>query len=370
MSYLFQFQINLFALAILVALNHIIRTKSKVKSFSKMILKFVILFSGIALVFEPLTWIFDGEVFPGAFFLEYSTNFILYILSPILGGFMLSYVDYHVFKQPERIYKKHFYQQMTLVTFVLLIVNFFYPIYFSVSPGDNRFHGGPYENLHYAMITLMYFYMVYLVLKNRKRTTTFIMKIVFVFFGLPVIGMIIQLSFSHLHFSWALIVLALLVAYIYLETTSTDEDYLTHLFNRKSYELYTQHLIELNKPFSVILIDLNDFKHINDHYGHHKGDQVLIQFSQILLKVFSPKGFVSRLGGDEFIVVLERPEHFDEKEADVIRQHLLKSDDPLMHSLSFSYGYKVFSSHMTMDELYASVDREMYQFKAQFKARS
>ena len=367
MDYLIQFQINIFALAILIALFHIIREKSKVESFSRWLLKRIMLANVVAIIVEPLTWILDGLTFPGAYFLEYTTNVVLFMVGPILGGLMLSYVDYHIFKDPKRIYKKSFYQHVSLFTLLLLIVNIFYPIYFSVTPADNSFHSEVFQNFHYIIIGSMYFYMVYFILVHRRKTSGHTINIFLSFFGLPFIGMVIQLFIDRLHFSWAFIVLAILVAYIFLETASMEEDHLTKLYNRRSYEIYAQNLIELGKPFGAFLIDLNNFKSINDQYGHQKGDQVLIDFAQVLRHVFTEKALVSRLGGDEFMIVIEKSLTDAESYAQNIHERLLKCDDQLMRSLSFSYGYQAFSNHMTMDELYNAVDKKMYVCKAQFK---
>jgi diguanylate cyclase (GGDEF)-like protein len=57
-------------------------------------------------------------------------------------------------------------------------------------------------------------------------------------------------------------------------------------------------------PISFILFDLNKFKAINDEYGHHEGDFVLIKFAQLMLETFRDSDVIGRLGGDEFVVML------------------------------------------------------------------
>lgn len=90
MHYLVQFQINIFAIIILIVLFLIIKMKSKVKSFSKQLLNLIMIASAVAIVMEPLTWIFDGMSFFGAFFLEYFTNFILFMMGPKLGFYCVN----------------------------------------------------------------------------------------------------------------------------------------------------------------------------------------------------------------------------------------------------------------------------------------
>lgn len=363
MEFFVQFQINIFAIMILIVIYLIIKMKSKVKSYGKKLLKIIIIASAVAIVVEPLTWIFDGMQFFGAFYLEYSTNFLLFMMGPILGGLMLSYVDYRIFKDLKRISTRIFYQGISIVTFVVLMINMFYPIYFEIDPVTNSFSSGDYKWIHYLGLASLYIYMFLFVILNRKLIKLYVINIFLVLFMLPIIGMVVQLFDSRLYFSWTSIVLGILVAYIFLETTSTEEDHLTKLYNRKSYENYVEHLIEANKCFSVILIDLDNFKKINDQYGHNKGDQAIVAFAQVLQKVFHINSLVSRLGGDEFIVVVDTVDVELEKHIPKIDRLLKKHEDAVINRLSFSYGYQEYSQKMTADELFTTVDNKMYKDK-------
>lgn len=97
MEYLVQFQINVFGLLILLVLFLFV-SRSKIKTFAKDLVIKLIFTTSIAVIIEPLTWIFDGMQFNGAYFLEHSTNFILFLMGPIIGGLLLSYVDFEFFK--------------------------------------------------------------------------------------------------------------------------------------------------------------------------------------------------------------------------------------------------------------------------------
>ncbi|WP_227396870.1 GGDEF domain-containing protein [Jeotgalibacillus aurantiacus] len=367
MEYAVQFQINIFAIAIIIVLYAIMRMRSRVESYSKSLLKVIMLTGAIAIVMEPLTWIFDSKQFPGAYFLEYSTNFLLFLLGPVLGGVMLSYVDYHLFKDPARIKKRMYYQGASILTFFVLIINIFYPVYFYIDPVRNSFSSGDFKDLHYVVLGSFYLYMLFFVLKNRRRTHPYVVLLFIGFFLLPVIGMIVQLFDSKLYFSWTTVVLSVLASYTFLESTTTEEDFLTKLYNRQSYESYLKYLIEGNRRFSVMLMDLNHFKEINDQYGHQRGDEVLVAFGQILKKTCRKSAFVCRLGGDEFVIVIENDQAHSEKIINDIKQTLGRSEDPLLQQLTFSYGYHHYQNSMTMDELYAIVDQKMYQFKRAMK---
>ncbi|AJD90479.1 diguanylate cyclase domain protein [Jeotgalibacillus malaysiensis] len=363
MDYLVQFQLNVFAFAILIILYIIVKMRSKVETFSKKLLVLIMVTSAIAMTLEPATWIFDGMLFPGAYLLEYGSNFFLFLVGPVLGGFMLSYVDYHIFKDPKRIYKKGYYQHLSVLTFFVLLINMIYPLYFDVDAATNSYSSGAFKEVHYVVLASFYIYMIYFLFKNRKKTSSYVVNIFVGFFSLPIVGMIVQMFDSKLYFSWTSGVLGILVAYVFLESTSTEEDFLTKLYNRRSTEVYMKHLKEAEKPFGIMLMDLNYFKEINDEHGHHKGDQILIGFANVLRKSFEQKGLIARLGGDEFIIIFEGEHINPDHVAEEIARQLIKQNDPILKSLSFSYGYEFYQQNKTLNDLYMTADEKMYKDK-------
>ena len=366
MTYIVQFQINIFGLMILFILYLFIRM-AKIETFGKRLIKYIVLTTAIAIIVEPLTWIFDGMTFPGAFLGEYSTNVVLFMMGPIIGGLLIAYVDFRIFKDPKRIYKYVYYQQASIGTFILLVVNIFYPIYFSINPDTNSYSSGAYKEAHYIVLFALYLYLLFLVIKNIRKMIAYEALIYFLCFLIPILGMFAQLIDEKLHFSWTSIVLGILVVYIFLETSPSEEDFLTQIHNRRSYETYLVHLIQNNINFGIIIFDLNSFKEINDQYGHNKGDETLVAFAKTLKGVFNEIGFVARLGGDEFSVIvvqeMDNIEFFIQEMEDQISKH----HDAIIQKLSFSYGYEVYVENMTLDDLYIAADEKMYKYKKALK---
>lgn len=368
MDYLVQFQINIFALFILFSLYLFVRL-STIRTFSNRLLRVIIVATAVSIIMEPLTWIFDGMLFRGAYLLEYSTNFILFLMGPVIGGLLLSYMDYRTYKNPRRVRQKFYYQQVSLVTFFLLVINIFNPIYFAVNPVTNSFRSGEYKNLHYLVLAGFYIYMLYFIVKNRNKTTLKESMIFMLCFLAPIIGMVVQLYDSKLHFSWTSIVVGLMMIYIFLETTPSEEDYLTKLYNRKNYENQLNYFAQIRKPFGVAIFDLNNFKQINDSYGHQKGDEVLIAFGQALKKTFDKHGLVSRLGGDEFAVIIDGQydsiDFLIEELSGVLKAH----QDLIVSNLEFSFGYQRREDEISLDELYNLADHKMYAHKQHGKKK-
>lgn len=92
-------------------------------------------------------------------------------------------------------------------------------------------------------------------------------------------------------------------------------DPLTQVFNRESFEMSLSNEFELSqmrkKRDAVLFIDLDNFKHFNDNFGHAVGDEVLVYTADILKELVAGSGFVGRYGGDEFVVCFSEGESFD-----------------------------------------------------------
>lgn len=362
MEYVIQFQINIFAFAILVLLYIVVNIRVTVESFSRKLLLILIMVAGLAIVTEPLTWIFDSKHFFGAYFLEYSTNVLLILYGPIIAGLMLSYVKYFVEKDIVVVYKNWFYMYPAIVTAVMLVINMFYPIYFTIDKATNSYEVGDYYFIHYLILVLMYLYMVVIGINQRNKVDRNITLMFMIFFIIPFLAMVFQWFYIDVFFSWNSIVLGILVVYIFVESTNGEKDFLTALYNRSSFEKYVNQLLEKQKDFKVIFFDLDKFKAINDTFGHIKGDFVLKSFAKILVKVARENKMVSRLGGDEFMMIIETNEGV-KLVVKEIYDELKNTNDAVLECLTFSYGAYTNPIDMTVDQIYASVDNEMYEFK-------
>jgi diguanylate cyclase (GGDEF)-like protein len=91
------------------------------------------------------------------------------------------------------------------------------------------------------------------------------------------------------------------------ENRLTTIDSLTGVNNRRSFLVIAQKEMNRSKrykhPFSLIMLDIDHFKKVNDTYGHAVGDQVLSEFCDICLKTVRENDIMSRLGGEEFAIV-------------------------------------------------------------------
>ncbi|WP_234495980.1 sensor domain-containing diguanylate cyclase [Vibrio maritimus] len=82
-----------------------------------------------------------------------------------------------------------------------------------------------------------------------------------------------------------------------------ERDPLTEVYNRRAFNRLTDYHVSCNKPFSLVIIDVDQFKGINDKYGHVAGDEILMQVAAYIKDKLYPDDMLFRLGGDEFAVI-------------------------------------------------------------------
>jgi diguanylate cyclase (GGDEF)-like protein len=161
------------------------------------------------------------------------------------------------------------------------------------------------------------------------------------------------------------------------ETVSLSRfDKLTGAYNRNYFEkIFATHRVqslEKMEPYALVLCDLNYLKIINDSFGHSAGDLVLTAFAKTIRNSIRETDVFSRIGGDEFVILLEKItfSQAEEKMASVFKQFENLTTPYLGHELpvSFSYGIAVSpDDSMVYDILVKIADMRMYNFKEQYK---
>ena len=161
-------------------------------------------------------------------------------------------------------------------------------------------------------------------------------------------------------------ILAMNVQYIHAST-----DFLTGLANRRSLSNHLHSRMTgtgKTSNFSIIMFDLDNFKMINDTLGHDVGDDALRQFARFLRHHCKDVDFVSRFGGDEFIIVLDNMTPSELKQRVVtIREHFKQYEGNRVgdFELDFSAGYFIHNKDLNIStsELIRIIDERMFKDK-------
>lgn len=361
-----KFDLSIFAILSLSALLYSIYYKEEIYSYSNRLLKAIILNTILITLIEILAWSFDGTSGDVGYILNYGFNFILIILAPGIPGFWASYVDYKINGDKERVRKRLLYMHGLLIGTILMFINFFTPIMFSID-SNNVYSRGPALWVNFIVIYILLFYSVLLVLRNRNKIKSNLILIVVGFLFISSIAAYFQMINYGLVIMWPATAIAIIVAYLFLETKSSEKDYLTGLYNRSRLSDYAKRLVEKSTDFTIIMMDLDDYKKINDTHGHYTGDKLIVIFSNIIKSIFNKDALVSRYGGDEFmIVVLDTDPVILKEYKQQITNAIKEYDDELVQSITFSYGYssRTKINNKQFEKLITEADDLMYQDKA------
>lgn len=156
-------------------------------------------------------------------------------------------------------------------------------------------------------------------------------------------------------------------AEVALEFRSTH-DILTGLYNRQYFEQEIEKLQKSRRfPVSILVMDMNGLKEINDSFGHAAGDEQLQTAARVIRKAFRPDDIIARIGGDEFVVLLPKTNSESAQKAvnrvdKVIDDFNSKNTEK--NKISFAIGYATTETTPILREVFRIADRNMYTNKA------
>lgn len=141
-------------------------------------------------------------------------------------------------------------------------------------------------------------------------------------------------------------------------------DQVTGVLNRVGFDDKIDRFIQSQQPFSLMFLDLDFFKRVNDTYGHYYGDQILLQVSKRLGLLIDKNSFIARYGGDEFILLIH---HSTQATTAQLAQNIVESiskaypiEDKIIH-IGVSIGIAHFPQDThTKEELIEQADKAMY----------
>lgn len=344
------------------------------KSYTARLMLFMCWFTIAVLTVDMMAWLVMDIQGVLGWYLVYVFNFLLFLLNPTVPVIWLMYTfvclnNRHLSKREILLFSTPF-----IINLILMGFSLFTGVVFTVNE-FNQYHRGPgvfiVTLIDYSTILAAFYY----ALTHRNSIGRRFMAIVVTFSLLPLCGSLLQIFNYGISTSWPSIALGVLLTYIFMEVQKNVRDHLTGLVNRQQYEEIIHNRLSKsskNKGFSLIVIDMNFFKEINDNYGHEVGDRALQEAAVLLNRSVNIKDTVARLGGDEFIIILESSNNLVAPQ--VIRRILEQlgqwnsvSEEPFQLSMSLGYAAYSDEKHIIYKDLFKEADEMMYRHKKEIK---
>ncbi len=301
--------INLFSLVVI----GILRLSGNRRTTAKTAVEFRIYHAMLAstaamLVLDGASWVFDGRPGAVARAAVVGVNALYYAVHTLPTVFFILYTDFQIFRDDTRLAKA----ARPLVVLAALVAvaaaaSIFVNILFVVDAA-NRYSRGPFFPVFAVMEYGLVGYALAFVAFNVKKMSRRVF-ITLLAFPLPLlVAAYIQMYFFGLVLLWPVTTLFLIASSFNIENRRARTDYLTGTANRRSLDEELERRIAINRSGKILcglLIDIDDFKKINDLHGHEAGDRALEDIAAILLSSVRVEDLVSRMGGDEFVVLVD-----------------------------------------------------------------
>lgn len=257
------------------------------------------------LIFEGSTWLIMRYTDVWAVRLNFTANTILYSINllPMISIFL--YFDYRVISDKlSRKRRSVLYACLVAAMWVLNISNYWTGILFRISDVNVYSRGpGMYYTVVISLIVLLFYGVM--MIRHMKSIEGRLLGVMFSFTTMPIVGALIQAFNYGIPAMWTMFSLLSLFIFIFVEREDMMRDTLTNLVTRGQFEQRLKKKLKKPKAFTLVMIDMDKFKSINDTYGHDEGDKVLVVVANILEHSIKHIDMASRYGGDEFMLLIE-----------------------------------------------------------------
>ena len=321
-------------------------------------------------IVEAASFLIDGKLFPGCRAVSYVLNAMLFMGTIFVGCFWCLYVDFRLHTSVRRLYSSaRFLLIPVFVVFALAVSSLFGSgLLFSISQ-DNVYQRGSLVWVSYFFLFCYYAYSLYLSRVSR-RSGLHIQFFPVLYFIIPcVLGTVFQGLFYGLSMGWTSVAIAMLLIHVQLQSMNAYMDSLSGLYNRRYLDYILSHRKHLGgRCLYGIYIDVNNFKGINDRYGHSCGDDAIRAIGGILSDSIPSRGVAIRCAGDEFMVLLITGEEADAQAVmERIRENTRRCNESGAHPfpISLAIGCSRFDTvEGNVEEFLSEMDQQMYAAKA------
>lgn len=329
------------------------------------------------LIIETLTCIINRQPYAWLIPISNILHGFLYIIGPIITYLWYMFAKLWVNKNAGYKWQNNILSLVPImINIILVILSPFLKLEFYVTQ-YNIYERG---TLFFVPAFIAYFYLFcgFIVIYTNRANLKRIEFLPLLLFGVfPALASLLQILIYGLLMMWCSITFSLIILYLYLQQQMIHIDHLTGAWTREMFLNYLGDRIKQKKSknFSIVFIDVNDFKKINDTFGHNEGDKTLVNLVSIMKGILKSEDFITRYGGDEFVLFLNvdtkrETEDIIMKIYDALEEYNEVSN--ISYKLSISCGYEMynFDKPMTIDEYINHVDKLMYKDKIRRKSKN
>lgn len=342
--------------------------------------KYLIYATIAILITDTACWLLDGAAFPNARIFKTAAESVYYVFNILIPFLWMTYVEISVSRERKAAYRRLKLLSIPLLLLLAFIVaNLFTGSIFLID--ENNIYSR--NTGFYAFAVVSYAYLIYACLRaiwaarraSWKEDARRYYALAF-FIVLPGVAGIIQTFVYGLSLIWVFVAVATMLMYIDSLNRQISTDPLTGINNRRELRKYI--LKETKDPsyeglLALIMMDVDNFKQVNDEHGHFYGDDVLMRVSEILKhSCKDTPAFLARYGGDEFCIVYPA-KNLQAVESvvsgifrNVIRWNTM-SDDAVKIGLSVGYSVWQKGADDTVDDFFRRADEKMYEVKSEKK---
>ncbi|MDR1950021.1 MAG: GGDEF domain-containing protein [Spirochaetaceae bacterium] len=295
----------------------------------------------------------------------------LYYFFQVVSYYLICvFIDYITFKSSAR--TKKLLGIAIGIQFIhggILLANLPLGFYFFISPD----HVFSYGSLYILRIVISYLPAIFtvidiiLAIRNFKKSQAYL---ILFFFLLTGAGSVMDIVLKTGSLVWPCYCAALLYIYFFIIKTDSKIDSLTGIGNRYSFNEFIDKLSRSNtrQSYSIVMIDVDRFKEINDTLGHQEGDNALRDLAAIIKGSVRSSDFAARYGGDEFVLAT-RLENDIEKLMERIQKAIDSQNEKNIrpYKIRISYGHDTFTtkSGQSIEVFLSHIDSLMYKHKAE-----
>lgn len=333
-----------------------------------------------AIAFDMVSFSINGILKPRYIFWHHFSYIGLFIFVTFLAR-GISLFFYHSIKPYSKEYSllKKLFLIPTIINSILLLLNLELGFLFTISEQNVYARASLFVVINALAFVQPLIIVAIIALKHRDRVNAifknnrFLIVLILSTLSLSIGLIVLQEHVTNITIIFTAMAPAVTVIHLILISNTITTDYLTQLSNKLGVEKYFNKMPKKIEGYlAVVFFDLDNFKGINDTYGHKTGDILLKNFANILLRELKHKDLAARMGGDEFLIALVTKK---ENDINFVLESILAEtknhNEEKGICINYSYGVSVLKPDEDMDykKLIENSDSNMYKQKNMKKAK-